>query len=410
MINPWRLALLALITTLVASGSGIAHAGEIPGEYNALRPIGMGDAFTAVANDESSVWTNPAGIGRSRKARSRSIFNISKLPNIIAGANGNGRKFYSAFKASADKSIEGALDQATDIQGKPLWVRAGIFPVTVFSLDKVTPMAFGLYSNTTVQALVPKDTPTVAQVTAIADAGAVLDLSFTGAENRFNYGLQVRPLMRFAFEDLIPSSDLLDKVAMRRHLREDSNKLTGLGLDAGVLFTVADFWFPTIGVAVLNLPTGCKSNYLNPYTQKSANVCGNRFSGTISNASALSIVDPTDLRVGVAITPRLTRAVNMRVAIDAHHIPIGTASLSYGLLGIPASQLLHAGAELFYGNPLLVAPVAARIGINQGFITFGATLNMMGIDLQFASYGVDVSTTATPVEDRRYLASLSLDL
>ena len=57
-----------------------------------------------------------------------------------------------------------------------------------------------------------------------------------------------------------------------------------------------------------------------------------------------------------------------------------------------------------------MAPLAARVGVNQGFITYGVTLNVSGIDLEFASYGVDVSSTSTAVEDRRYLASLSLDL
>ena len=412
---PYRARRLALVSLWAAAVAAVvvqtsAEAEEIPGAFNAVRPMGMGDAFTGIANDENSVWTNPAGIGRSRKARSRSTFNVSKFPNVIAGANSNGRKFYTAFKGAPNKNVEAVLSQSNDISGKPLWVRGGLFPVTIFDIDRETPMAVGLYSNTSVQALVTKDTPNVAQVTAISDAGAVIDLGFTSSDNRLNAGLQVRPMLRYAFEDLIPSNDLLSKTLMRRHLQEDANKLTGLGLDAGLLYTFADFWFPTLGMSVLNLPTGCKSNYLNPYTQKPENVCGNLFHGAISNANALSTVDPTDVRVGIAITPRLSHSVNMRVAIDAHHIPIGTAAQSYGLQGISATKLLHAGAELFYGNPLIVAPLAARFGVNQGFITYGVTLNVSGIDLEFASYGVDVSSTSKASEDRRYLASLSLDL
>ncbi len=55
---------------LVALAAWPANAEEIPEGFTGVRSIGMGDAFTAVANDENAIWTNPAGIGRSRKARS----------------------------------------------------------------------------------------------------------------------------------------------------------------------------------------------------------------------------------------------------------------------------------------------------------------------------------------------------
>jgi hypothetical protein len=386
------------------------QAEEIPGsESSAVRPLGMGDAFTAVANDESAIWTNPSGIGRSRKARSRGLFNVTKFPNIIVGANGNTRDFYNAFSGAQDKSVASVLTTGKDLGNKPLWTRAGLFPVTLFDLGKEAPMAFGVYSNTVVSAIVPSDTPNVAQIKALSDLGAVVTFGWTNPSNRLNTAIQFRPVARYAFENHIPSDNLVNKTAMRDYLAKDSNKSEGFGIDVGMLYTIADFWFPTIGVSVLNVPTGCKQDYLNPYSQTRQTVCGNVFHGNLGNPDALSVVDPTDARVGLSITPRLTHRLNMRLALDAHNLPLGNAKASYGLQSVPFSALVHGGVELFAGNPLMVPDFAVRMGVNQGFITSGFTFNMGALDIDFATYGVDVSTTTKAVEDRRYLGSLSFN-
>ena len=38
------------------------------------RPKGMGSAFVSIANDKNTIWYNPAGVTRLRKARSRRSF------------------------------------------------------------------------------------------------------------------------------------------------------------------------------------------------------------------------------------------------------------------------------------------------------------------------------------------------
>jgi hypothetical protein len=402
-------ALLLAASAITTTGAQRAFAEEIPEHFTAVRPIGMGDAFTAVANDESSVWTNPAGIARSRKARSRGVFNVTKFPNVIAGANAEGRAFYQGYKGTQDKSIEGILAETEDLGDKPFWARASVFPVALFDFGRDTPMAFGIYSNTTAKAVIPTDTPEVARVETVADLGGVLTFGVTDNENRLNAGISVRPVARYAYEDRIPSEDLLNKDTMKTRLADDSNKSQALGVDLGLLYTVADFWYPTIGLAVLNLPTGCRDGYLNPFTEKPENVCGTVYKGDFANEDALSTVDPTDVRAGLAITPRLGRKLALRFAVDVHHLPVGSTEQSYGLTGIEASKLVHAGVELFVGNPLQVSPFSLRAGYSQGFATAGATVDLGFLEVEFATYGRDVSSTATPIEDRRYLGSVSFD-
>lgn len=401
---------LSLIAAaLLVSLAGPVRAEEIPEHFTGVRPMGMGDAFTAVANDENAIWTNPAGIGRSRKARSRAVFNVSKAPNIIVGANTEGRSFYNGFKSAQDKSVESILANADDLGDKPFWARVAVFPVALFDVSRNAPMAVGLYSNTTTKAVIQKDTPEVAQIEAVSDVGGVITFSYANDANRFNAGLSLRPVMRYAYEDRVASEVLLDRGAFMSEIRGGSNKSQAVGADFGTMFTVADFWFPTIGFAVLNLPTGCKSDYLNPFTRKRENVCGTVYSGDFANEDALSTVDPTDIRAGVSITPRVGRKLNMRFALDVHHIPVGDAAQSYGLGGIEASKLFHGGVELFVGNPLQISPFSLRAGFSQGFATFGASVNLGLVAFDFATYGRDVSSNAAPIEDRRMLGSFTFD-
>jgi len=401
------ISIWVLLAGLALAWAAPGVAEEIPENFTAVRPIGMGDAFTAVANDENAVWTNPAGVGRVRKARSRAFLNGSKVPNLIIGANAGAHSFYSSFKANA-KDVAAAAAKVSSSDSKPFWARMALFPVMLFNAGPQTPMAFGVVSNNTIKAVIDKETPDQARIEAISDQGALLTASWTNQTNRFNVGVTLRPTARFAYEDRVPSAALTDKTAMAKRFKDDANKSTGLGIDAGVMYTIADFWFPTVGVAVLNLPTGCHKNYLNPFTEKRTSVCGNVYRGNFGNEDALSTVDPTDFRIGVSITPRLGRTLNMRLALDVHQLPIGTDSQSYGLLGIEANKLIHAGVELFAGNPLVQPAVSLRAGYSQGFPTLGASFNFGLIDLEFAGYGRDVSSTSTPVEDVRYLASLSM--
>ena len=335
---------------------------------------------------------------------------MTRLPNIIAGANSEARTFYQGYKASSESSVETLVSGAENLGDKPFWARAAMFPVTMFDPSKNTPMAFGLFSNTTAKIVIDNESPDAARVSAVSDQGAVFSYSVTNRTNRLSFGFNVRPVMRYAYEDRIPSEDLLNKDLMKARLEDDSNTSQGIGLDVGFLYTIADFWFPTLGVSILNLPTGCREEYLNPFTETRETVCGTSYSGDFGNEEAPSTIDPTDIRVGMAITPRVSRKLSMRLAVDAHHLAYASGTQSYGLQGIEASKLFHAGVELFYGNPLQLTPFAVRAGVSQGFATFGATVDLAFVAIEFASYGRDVSSGVEPREDRRYQLSLSVDL
>ena len=328
---------------------------------------------------------------------------------MLIGANTKSKAVYEAVnKQSNADNLDDLIDQADQLGDKPFYAVAASAPLMMINLGTV-PTAIGAYTHTEIKALVDTEDPTLAQTSVVSDLGGVIGFALSDRSNRFNFGLQVRPITRYAYEDTIPITTLADKKELERTLRDDANKSAGLAVDAGILLTLADFWFPTIGLAVLNAPTGCKENYLNPYSKLRETTCGTVFQGSFGNPDALSTVDPTDIRAGISITPRLGRKLALRLGIDVHHIFLTNGTQNYGLSEVDSLKKFHAGAEVFVGNPLLPPEFTVGFGVGQGFYSMGTTAHLGFLSLELAVYGADVSTSATPKEDRRVVGSLAFD-
>lgn len=402
-----KISTSVLILALLSSGMDALRAEEIPESFVPVRPNAVGGAFTAIANDEDAIWTNPAGIARIRKARSRSTVNLIKVPALVVGANTKSREFIQGVGNNSDNADQIAA-QADQLGDKPFWATTGAYPLMMFDIDSL-PAVVGAYTTTTLKSVVNEDNPELANTNAISDVGGIFGVAFTNKSNRFNVGLQARYLARYAYEDKVPLTTLADGRALQKQIKDKSNKSTALAVDMGMLWTFADFWFPTIGVAVLNAPGGCRSDYLNPFSKSRINVCGTVFSGEFANEEAVSTVDPTDIRAGISITPRFGHKLGARIAVDMHHNVVIAGDKVYGLDGLDLIKQLHAGIEFFTGNPLLPSPLTFAFGLNQGYYTVGASVRLGALSLDFASFGRDISSTASPKEDRRLLGGLSLD-
>jgi len=402
-----KISTSALILAVLSSGLAEVHAEEIPESFVPVRPNAVGGAFTAIANDEDAIWTNPAGIARIRKARSRSTVNLIKVPALVIGANTKSREFIQGV-GSNSRNADQIAAQADKLGDKPFWATTGASPIMMFDIDDL-PAVVGAYTSTTLKSVVSEDNPELANTNAISDVGAIFGVAFTDRSNRFNIGLQARYLARYAYEDKVPLTTLADGRALQKLIKDKSNKSTALALDMGMLWTFADFWFPTIGMAILNAPSGCRSDYLNPFSKSRINVCGTVFHGEFANQEAVSTVDPADIRLGVSITPRFGHKLGARIAVDMHHNVVIAGDKVYGLDGLDLIKQLHAGIEFFTGNPLLPSPLTFAFGMNQGYYTVGASLRLGALSLDFASFGRDISSTASPKEDRRLLGGLSLD-
>ncbi|MCX6125100.1 MAG: hypothetical protein NTV34_10200, partial [Proteobacteria bacterium] len=210
---------------------------ELPEGFTGTRPIGMGGAFTAIANDENAFWINPAGIARARKARSRNGVHIGKFPNVSIGINAGSRGLYTTLKGASKAGVADAIASADIISEKPFYVRGASFPVVMFEGGKNQPMGFGFFGNSISKVYIDKDLPSEARVTSITDVGSTIGIAYSNFANRLNLGLALRPTYRYAYENSIPVQELKSSTDMSRHLRKDSNAGVGIGVDIGAMFT-----------------------------------------------------------------------------------------------------------------------------------------------------------------------------
>ena len=406
----------------------------------------MGGAYTAIANDDSAPFTNPAGIARIKKARSRNSFQLLRAPQFFVGSNSidnyaelaslQGRHLLSAqgwnedidgpflkFDNLADGMPElDELDEALvklfkdDYEGT-VWGRFDLGFLSIFEIEKGLPISLGLYmtsegslsiNDASVASGSDVSSSSFVKYSDIINIMPVLGASFSNKSKRLNFGLQIRPILRYSYDGTNQISTYGDAATITEEITNNSNEDSAVAYDMGFLWTLADFWYPTLGIAVFNIPSGCKTDYLNPYDQTAQEICGTYFqSDSTVDKNALANLDPTDIRLGVSISPRLARKMAIRMAFDYHFIEYGSDGTYYGLPNIPTIQKTHFGLEFYLGTPVEMPSFRAKIGLNQGQLSIGTYIDLDYIKIDLASYGLDQSINNSPNPDRRTVLSIS---
>lgn len=396
-----RLLAAAFALACLSGSSGLALAGELFTPLITVKPSGMGGAYTAIAGDHNAPFTNPAGATRVKKARGRGFFHHLQVPNLVLGANAGGQGVFRVLQGTS------SLDEAlAELDANGAWAAASVSPMAVFQY-KSTMITVGYALESVFAAVANEADPSLMGVSSSTDSSPYLNLAWHDRSNLISGALQLRSISRKATEMTLPLSQLADRGAVNSAYNANTSTATAFAVDAGLLFTFADFWYPTLGIAVFNLPLSCQKNYLNPYSETREEVCGTVYSGNNVNPDAISSTDPTDIRLGFSISPRMGRTLGIRMAIDYHHIHFDNEGQNYGLSKVPISKQLHAGFQIYQGNPLLPAPFAVSFGVGQGLPSFGVSANLEGLQIELTTYGRDISLEQSPSEDRRTLLSIS---
>lgn len=390
-----------------------AWADEIPSDWKSMRALGMGNAFTGVSNDETAPFFNPAGVARTHNPRSKSKIQFLTFPGLTLGGNEAGVKALRQ-PGPALSRFSNLFDYAMENPNTPVYFEAQAYPAMIYGGKKSATILVGFPMRSTTKIMVPDaENPLSAYVRSSTTASAVFGTGVTSRAGRVSAGVSVRPNMRYGllYDNFNPSDVSIS--SFKSEIMGKAAKTYAVPIDVGVLFVAADYWLPSLGIAVRNLPTGCAKEYINPVTGEKINVCGSKRFGSLSEdaeANMDNVLDPTEARVGVSITPRgkiSGTAVNFRLAADVYPIPITTGGVSYGLGDLYINKLVHVGAEFSFGNPNYGSSFALRAGLNQGFLTYGGTINMFGVEFEYASYMEDIGERLEQKADRRHLVGVT---
>jgi hypothetical protein len=342
-----------LISLILGVTSGV-QAQEVREFFNGARAMAMGGASIAVVNDETALLSNPAGLGKLRDS-----YGTILDPEVEANSN-----LFQSYqvKPSGDPSdptvLKPFLDENLD---KYFHFREQIFPSFV-----VRNFGIGIYWRKTIDA--KEDlTATTVNLNYYDDMALVMGYNFRLFDGRIKIGFNGKFISRIAVENLdIP-------VASSMALKDNAVEGAGIGSDVGIILTAPWTYLPTISAVV-------------------------RDAGgtTFNSGSGLRLAVPNrpskitqDIDVAVALFPIHSNRV--RSAFTLEYQKMTAASLD-----TDKTKYMHAGYELNVGDLFFV-----RAGMNQKYWTAGLELASEHTQIQLSSYGEEVGTAGSPVEDRR---------
>lgn len=415
MKNYFTTLILLYIATFLLLCTNKIFAETLPTDWSGIRSNGMGGAFTATSNDETSVYSNPAGLSETRNPATTRFIHDIMLPDLEIGGNA---QMLSKMQADPNSWGKTLVQSAKNNPGNQSYFLLQSFNEIIFGGKNSLTYLIGIpIRSENKMAFIDTSNPSNAytvSTTTVSGAFAVSGSSFRGL---FHYGIDIRPNSRIDYQNnALDTTNIQGTQDLVNIVTTNGIQTSSVGIDAGFTATAADYWFPTFGFSVRNIPTGCSDNYTNPMTQKVETMCGAIRTGGTTTSPNTSQVDPTEIRAGFSLTPRGKvgkSKVNLRLSVDAYPIPIQAGSSNYGVDGVTTNQIIHAGAELFFGNVLIQQGFGLRAGYMNGGATWGASLNIAFLSIEYSSYQVNDTIptvnngTPTKIVERRNLLGVS---
>lgn len=353
------LKLIILILSLVMPSS--VFATEIYELHRNVRALGMGNAFISLAENETALFINPAGL-----ARNGGFF--WTIADPAAGLNSLDTELLDAFeKLTDDSTFEDGLN---DLMGEPIW--SGVNAKTAF----VAPY-FGIAYYTDLDTSILVDNPVAPQIQAnlINDIGLAIGAGFSFGP--VDFGGVVKRIERTGGRATFGPSVVSGIIEGSGSTDDIFDVLeaegTGYSLDLGLNFAPPAPFSPTLSVVWKNV--------------------GN----TSFRAGAGQLRPPTDPQEWSVGGSMVFDAflVHIIPSIDVKHIEDSDEQIG---------KKIHLGVEL--GLPLL----DLRAGYHQGYLSYGAGIDLGFIQVDAASWGVELGEYPGQFEDRRYMLQATLRL
>jgi hypothetical protein len=390
LVLPRRLIVLPILflSSLFASASVQSTDYTIHQQFISVRAVGMGNAFIAVADDTSAWFYNPAALARRKDHELKLSLGAGMDTKVLDFYN----KIQDANKQPTEDDKVNAITQliqsntgnyyslrAPIVGAYYAWPRWQIsFIPADLSLDMSIHRCVGPCLNVN----------GYLDSTLAATYAHPLDW-FKG--HQISWGTTIKAIHRVYAGQTIIAADLVEGTKVFQPSDADE----GLTFDADL----GMMWSPSIPKhGILSF-----LQYMKPtYAIVGRNLIDEGF------RMNFHLVDPNSGQ-----PPDLGRRVDVgsrwdlpKVWVFDPHIAIDERDM--GDPNWTPRKGFHAGAELFW-TMFNWWKGHWSVGYNQGYFGGGVGAKLAWFQFDFATYGEEVGTVAVPLQNRRYLAELSMD-
>ncbi len=347
--------MLSIIFIATLSFVSAAYGQRLVENYISVRGAAMGNAYSAVVDDMDAIFYNPAALMRSSGLHWDILnlqFGIGNFEAIQKFQNLGG-DFQQTINDLSNENFSLNLGGKTGLQ-------LGGF-------------AFYVYENMNLGVGTSNPVSPQFDISYINDIGYGMSFAFPIIPSIMAMGVSTKYIRRNGNRFSVSASTLGSSDMDYLRSLWDLNG-TGYGLDTGLLFRIPGPISPTISLAWKNIG-------------------GTTFKATTSGNTAPP-ADGDEISVGAALNINAL-LISFVPSIELKHV--GDSSVPFG-------KKLHAGFELNFLN------LAIRGGLNQGYWAAGIGLGLGPLDIDIASYGVELGSSPGQIEDRRYMIQIDMGL
>lgn len=334
----------------------VGRTSEIFENWMSVRALGMGNAYSTIVDDRNALWYNPAGLDKIRGLH---------LTVLDMGIGSDAADVYSIYQNTTGSNYSAIIHQ---FFGRQVWL--GLSDSLAFSMKDFAVAAYD-YLNMSFNLHDPAYANLTFNVTN--DIGFISGFAFSVIpQDILRLGVVAKRVTRYGGRVPFGPSTLAT-LSNSQLTALVNNYGTGYGLDVGLLFEA---------------PLG-----IHPIFSAVWHDIGQTKFIPVGSSSSPPPMD-NEAVAGMSVLFDAT-VVKIRPAIDFKHINLQDEQLG---------KRIHMGVELQFPG------LAIRGGASQGYYTAGVGIDLKYLQIDAATYGVELDTYPGQLEDRRYVLQFTIDL
>jgi hypothetical protein len=393
---------LLLIVALAFILPVLSWAGDSPVYIRGIRPLGMGNAFTAVADDQNDFFYNPAGLTQISKWQ----MNIASLPITVSNdtfdlykwINDNQDQLENFDQQSNDVQVKLMNDISNEVSKLRVHVSGSIlnpnFISSPMGLGSKLKLSWGIGVFDSFNAQIKVNTgllvPNI-DMSGSVDGVAMIPVAIKLEKTPFDLPGSISLAGTIKMIERGRIDEQRKSVLEFEEFKPALQRGSGTGLDFGSLYQFNDQW--NFGLMVADI-------FGTPIKYDSV------VSNGITKPETTNIIDPR-VNVGAAWRPQnFYYWKNKFVPLNRHFVfAMDVNDLTNNdekLIGQTFFKKVHLGGE--YQTKML----ALRGGFNSGYPSFGVGLNLWLVKLDYAFYGDELGMYAGQIVEWNHMISASI--